>query len=68
MDKQAFDLMMSRFDNLDSSIDEVKTMQVGHGERLGSLETTRTKQRTALSIFGVFVTAFSTICSWIAAK
>ena len=66
MDKQAFDLMMSRFDNLDGSIDEIKGMQKDHGTRLGSLEETRAKQRVSLSILSVLVTTFSGVASWLA--
>lgn len=67
MDKQAFDLMMARFDNIDTNIEQVKGGMKGHNDRLTSLEETRTKQRTVMTVGSVFVTFFSTAISWVIA-
>ncbi len=68
MDKQAFDLVMKRFDSLDSSIGEVKGLCNDLDVRTTSLEGSRIRQRAAISLGGFVVTIFSTVCSWLAAK
>ena len=65
MDKQAFDLMMSRFDGLEKGISDLKTSIKDQNGRVRSLEDTRSHQRGIMAAGGVAVTVFSGFATWV---
>lgn len=65
MDKQAFDLMMKRFDSVENGISDLKEGMGLYGERIESLEDTRTQQRGIMIGGGAVVTFFAGLAAWL---
>jgi hypothetical protein len=65
MDKQAFDLMMKRFDHIDKNMGDIKSTMVSQDGRILSLENTRTNQRGVMIGGGAVVAFFSGIVVWV---
>lgn len=65
MNKQAFDLMMARFDSLEDGIGHIKGVLDDQDRRIGSLDDTRSNQRGIMLGGGAAVTFFAGVATWI---
>ena len=65
MDKQAFDLMMKRFDTIEEGIGDIKSTMVSQDGRILSLENTRTNQSGIMVGGGAVVTFFAGVVTWL---
>lgn len=65
MDQQAFDLMMSRFDNIDENLSDIKLSSGKHEKRIRSLEDTRTSQKGIMIGGGTAVTTLAGAVTWL---